>query len=162
MMQDQASEPVRLTVAAAYLLQGEHACHECGCFVPVFGLMVQGPFEAEGHVHLDADDDSALLRLPGTLPRALADAITDLSGGHFRMDFSRTVDDSYWMNHCRECDAKIGDWFVHKAGEAFFPTTDAEVTALRGQRLEGPFTLDSPELAVSSWTSRWLKVASED
>ena len=154
MMRSQASEPVRLRVAAAYVLHCEHACHECGCFVPVFGMMVQGPFEAEGRVHLDADQDSALLCRPGTLARALADAITDTSGGHFRMDFSRTVDDCYWMSHCRECDAKIGDWFVHKTGEAVSRRQMWKLQHFGGQRLEGPFTFDSPELALSSWTSR--------
>jgi hypothetical protein len=62
------------------------------------------------------------------------------------------------MNHCRECGAKIGDWFVHKPGEAFFPMTDDEMRRLRGELLAGPHTYEDPDLAVSSWTSTWLRL----
>ena len=28
--------------AAAHLLQASHACHDCGCIVPVFALLIEG------------------------------------------------------------------------------------------------------------------------
>lgn len=60
------------------------------------------------------------------------------------------------MNHCRDCGAKIGDWFVHKPGEAFFPTSVEQFKKLQGFRLSGPHTFDDPDLALPSWTSSWL------
>lgn len=149
--------PSRLTAAGTFVLEGEHACHECGCIVPVFGLMVVGPFELQGSSPLDPDDDSAILRHPVRLPENVSAALAARSGGHFRSERSKTLDQRYWMNHCRECGAKIGDWYVHKPGEAFFPATDDEMRRLRGELLVGPHSYEDPDLAVSSWTSTWLR-----
>ena len=47
--------PPRLIAAATYVLEGEYACHECGCIVPVFGLMPIGPFDRRGNMLLDGN-----------------------------------------------------------------------------------------------------------
>jgi hypothetical protein len=146
----------RLVAAATCILVGEYACHECGCFVPVFGLLVVGPFERYGDLLLEGEDDSALLRRPVDLPADVRAEVASRSGGHFRPAESKTRGERYWMNHCRECGAKIGDWFVHKPGEAFFPTSDEDAKKLQGFRLTGPHTFDDPDLALSTWTSSWL------
>jgi hypothetical protein len=151
--------PSRLTAAGTFVLEGEHACHECGCIVPVFGLLVFGPFALVGHSLLDPEDDSAILRCPVELPDDVSTALATRSGGHFRPDESKTLSQRCWMNHCRECGAKIGDWYVHKPGEAFFPTTEDELSRLRGELISGPHTFVEPDLAVSSWTSTWLTLA---
>ena len=85
--------------------------------------------------------------------------MTQASQGNFRPDFSKTIAETYWMNHCQECDAKIGDWFVHKPGEAFFPTTDEERAKLTGELVAGQCTFRDPDIAVSSWTSAFLRLA---
>jgi len=121
--------------------------------------MLVGPFHGESALPLDAGDDSALLQRPQELPAELATAIIQASQGKFRPDFSKTIAETYWMNHCQECDAKIGDWFVHKPGEAFFPTTDEEQAKLTGELVAGPFTFIGPDIAVSSWTSAFLRRA---
>lgn len=158
MMSDQSdAERTRLTAAGTYVLEGEHACHECGCIVPVFGLMVVGPFALQGPSLLDSDDDSAILRRPVLLPADVSAALAERSGGNFRPEDSKTLEQRYWMNHCRECGAKIGDWYVHTPGEAFFPTTEDEMRRLCGKLLSGPHIYVEPDLAVSSWTSNWLR-----
>lgn len=148
----------RLVATATYLLEGAHACYECGSIIPVFGLMVVGPFRIEGESLLDREDDSAMLRRPLNLPLDVAKVLTTRSDGYFRPDDSKVLDQRYWMNHCRDCGAKIGDWYVHKPGEAFFPTTEDETRRLRGVLLPGPHTYVEPDLAVSSWTSTWLRL----
>lgn len=35
---DDGGEVDRVVADAAYILEGEHPCHECGSFVPVFAL----------------------------------------------------------------------------------------------------------------------------
>jgi hypothetical protein len=30
----------------------------------------------------------------------------------YRWDYSKTIRESYWMNHCERCGAKLGDWFI--------------------------------------------------
>ena len=89
-------------------------------------------------------------------------ALTSSSGGSFRPDDSKTLGERYWMNHCRECGPKIGDWFVHKPGEAFFPTSDEGMKKLSGTKLAGPHTFDDPDLALSSWTGAWRAMASTE
>jgi hypothetical protein len=61
------------------------------------------------------------------------------------------------MKHCCKCGAKIGAWEVPKPGEAFFPATGFGMQRLRCALLAGRHTYDEPDLAVSSWTSAWLK-----
>lgn len=154
--------PPTLIADAAYLLEGEYTCHECSCIVPVFALMLLGPFKAEGDVYIDEDDNTALLRRPTALPEILEKSLTSRSCGFFRDDFSHTAEQKYWMNHCRECGTKIGDWYVSEPDEAFFPTTDTDMLRLKGQRFAGPFKFDDPSLSLSSWTSLWLaKVKSQ-
>ena len=150
------SGPTRLIADAVFILEGKYACHECKKVTPVFALLLQGPFQATGDVYLDDADDTALLRNPVDLSETLAKSIENLSDGAFREDVSVTAQQKYWMNHCHACSTKIGDWYVSRPGEAFFPTTDEEMSALTGQRFAGPFTFDDPTLSLSSWTSLWL------
>jgi hypothetical protein len=45
----------------------------------------------------------------------------------FRPDFSVTVAEKYWMNHCVQCDAFIGDWYTQiEADGPFFAWSRAE------------------------------------
>ena len=99
-MRDDEEPAAALVESAAYVLQGEYACHECGCIVPVFAVMLVGPFQGESALPLDADDDSAVIRRAQELPLELATAMTQTSQGNYRPDFSKTISETYWMNHC--------------------------------------------------------------
>jgi hypothetical protein len=156
MENDPTSGLMSLVADAAFVLEGAYVCHECKKVTPVFALLLQGPFQATGDVYLDDEDETALLRNPVDLPEILAKSIETLSDGAFRKDFSLTVQQKYWMNHCNACGTKIGDWYVSRPGEAFFPTTDEEILSLTGQRFAGPFSFDDPNLSMSSWTSLWI------
>lgn len=146
-----------LSASSAHVLEGEHVCSECGCFVPVFGVMLVGPFRVVGDPGIEEDDDSAIIRRSLELPSTLAAVLTDKSSGHFHPDFSRTIGHQYWMNHCRDCGAKIGDWFVHSPGEALFPLNDTDLALLKGYQVDGPLQFLAPSLATSYWTSNWLR-----
>jgi hypothetical protein len=52
------------------------------------------------------------------------------------------------MNHCGEFAAKIGDWFIHEPGDAFFPTIDAEMRTVFGTPVDGPFEFACDNLSV--------------
>lgn len=149
--------PVALEVGVAYVLNTEHVCHECGCIVQVFGVMLAGPFSGPADEFGLENDDAPLLTYLTEIPKTLVTVLTERSFGRFRLDFSHTANESYWMNHCSECDAKIGDWFVTKPGNAFFPTTESEVLKVYGTRVPGPLVFRNPRLSVSSWTTLWLK-----
>ena len=147
-----------VTAAAAYVLQAMHACHQCGCIVPVFALLIEGPFAVQGESPLDADDCTALLTNVLAVPDELGTAVQVASGGSWRLDRSRTAGETYYMNHCPECGAKLGDWFLSKPEAAFFPLNEEGIRRIRGRRHEGPFIFESPNLALSSWTDVWLRI----
>ncbi|MDR6936008.1 DUF5710 domain-containing protein [Luteibacter sp. 3190] len=55
------------------------------------------------------------------------------------MDYSKTTGSHYWMNHCRHCRMKQGDFSLHcEPGGAFYPTDDAELRRLGFQRVYQP------------------------
>lgn len=154
---DESWEMTQVVAEAAYILEAEHPCHECGSFVPVFALLIEGPFECRGLVGLGADDATALLRYVQTLPSALQRALDAQSQGSWRRVDSKTAGTTYFMNHCRECGAKIGDWYVSQPDTAFFPLDNEGIKRVRGRRLQGPFVFDSPHISVSSWTDEWVR-----
>jgi len=141
---------------AAYVLESDHACHGCAHAAPVFAVMLVGPYLPSGDGLIDHDDAPLLTRI-AELPEALARVLDTKSAGHFRLDYSGTVGELYYMNHCSKCGTKIGDWFIHEAGDAFFPTTDAEMQKVVGTRVDGPFEFGRDNLSVSSWTTEWLR-----
>ncbi len=151
-------DPSFIKAATVYILSGQYLCHECKLEGRVFGLMLSGPFSGSADCldGIESEDDAPLLRRPLELPKNIEIKFVEMSAGHFRKDFSHTAGEHYWMNHCVHCDTKIGDWFVHKPGEAFFPTCDEELANVLGERIPGPWKFNSPELSVSSWTEEWL------
>ena len=143
------------------MLNADHVCHEWGCIIQVFGVILTGPFKRQISEFGLEEDDAPLLTYQTELPQILETWLTGRSLGRFRMDYSNTVDQSNWMNHCSECDAKIVDWFITKPGKAFFLTTGAEVLKVHGARVPGPWVFKNLRLSVSSWTTLWLKSQSD-
>jgi hypothetical protein len=150
-------EPGRLTAAAAYLLENEYQCDSCSRPTKVFAVMAAGPLKIEGDVFGSEEDFSCVLRRLDQLPEPIAQVAQAASEGRLRLDFSRTAGESYLMNHCQHCGGKIGDWFIHKPGEAFFPTHPDDIARIAGQRIEGPFVFDDPDTSWSGWTDDWLE-----
>lgn len=54
-------------------------------------------------------------------------------------DFSRTTQSCYWMNHCRSCGMKQGDFSLHsEPGGAFFPLHERDLTLLDFRPINRP------------------------
>lgn len=48
------------------------------------------------------------------------------------LDYSKTVDGHYFMNHCSFCGAKLGDFFMHSEPDgAFFPTREESAREIK-------------------------------
>lgn len=162
-MNDDSDEAAgRLTADAAYLLEGEYRCDSCGRPTKVFSLMAVGPLKIEGNLFGSDEDFSCVLRRLESLPVPLAIVAEAASGGRFRLDFSRTAGERYYMNHCEHCGGKVGDWYVHNPGKVFFPTHRDEIARVTGQRFEGPFVFDEPDTSWSGWTDDWLEANGVD
>ncbi|MGC4087257.1 MAG: DUF5710 domain-containing protein [Polyangiaceae bacterium] len=114
-----------------YIAQTYEICWKCGQVSAVFGLLVPPGHETdEGRdgdgLEFESDaafeawanspesqeweksDTAAFIFFVSTLPAAVQAQMTKLTKS-YRIDFSKTLDDSYWMNHCEHCDAKLGD-----------------------------------------------------
>lgn len=159
---DDSKEPGRLTAAAAYLLEGLYQCDACKRPTKVLTVLAAGPLKLEGDIFGSDEDFSCVLRRLDGLPTPLAHAAANASGGRFRLDDSRTAGQRYFMNHCDHCGGKVGDWFIHNAGEAFFPTHPHDLARITGRRFEGPFVFVDPETSWSSWTNDWLQANGAD
>jgi hypothetical protein len=57
----------------------------------------------------------------------------------FYPDYSGAAGQTYWLNHCEKCSAKIGDFYLHsEPGHAFFPTADEEISKIKLIRIDIP------------------------
>jgi hypothetical protein len=63
---------------------------------------------------------------------------------HFHVDFSKTTNSNYWMNHCEHCSAKQGDFPLFCEPESpFMPINRSDAAAVTLQRVSAPFEADA-------------------
>lgn len=65
----------------------------------------------------------------------------------FRVDYSKTIEVSYWMNHCEHCDAKIGDFNLIDDGGAFDILSEEQAKTIRIKRRSGYMEAECRELS---------------
>ena len=148
-----------VTVRCLYVLTASHQCHECAEGTSVHALLLRGPFDVEGYPYVDPNDEGALLRYLVAVPADVVEAMSKVSAGRWHLDVSRTYSDSYYMNHCEHCGAKIGDHYLGEPEEAFFPLTREQAARISGHRVDGLFRFEGPQLSTSSWMDDWLRTS---
>ncbi len=145
-----------------YIIESSKSCWKCGGPTRVFALALP-----VGHDVLEAieDDDMefesdeayeawvnspessewrtadmmASLHYVDHVPCAVEARIKALSP-HFRVDFSKTTESSYWMNHCECCGMKQGDFDMHcEPGGAFVPLSLADAAQMIVYRVDESF-----------------------
>lgn len=58
----------------------------------------------------------------------------------YKPTYSLQAGETYFMNHCEHCGAKLGDFYMHsEPGGAFFPTSPAEASTMILQQFDAPF-----------------------
>lgn len=76
---------------------------------------------------------------------------------NYRIDFSKTANSHYWMNHCEHCGAKQGDFSMHhEPGGAFFPIESYAASGVVLRRFSEPFACNG---ASSTAYSEYLDEA---
>ena len=148
-----------VTVRCLYVLTVAHQCHECAEATRVHALLLRGPFEVEGYPGVEPNEEGALLRYPVAVPADVVETMSKVSAGRWHLDVSRTYGDSYYMNHCEHCGAKIGDHHLGEPEAAFFPLTKEQATRISGHRVDGIFRFEDRQLSMSSWMDEWLRRA---
>ena len=58
----------------------------------------------------------------------------------YKPALSQQAGETYFMNNCEHCGAKLGDFYMHsERGGAFFPTSPAEASTMMLQKIDAPF-----------------------
>lgn len=143
-----------LICAAVYLLRADGTCYACKQPTPMFCLMALPPLSQEGGEY-PMDEDDCMFREVVDMPTGLEAVIQQSAGDVYRPDFSRSADLTYWMNHCRHCDASQGDFFVHGSDGPFWPYDEAQMAAIHATRVEGPFRFVDPQTSYSGAMIDW-------
>jgi hypothetical protein len=114
-----------------WIVSSNTGCWKCDRPTTAFTLAVPS-----GHETLEGDDLGDEWVEHGHL--ALLSYVTDVSPEvltetsqiciGWGNDFSKTTQGRYWMNHCRSCGIKQGDFSLHsEPGGAFFPLENRDV-----------------------------------
>jgi hypothetical protein len=148
-----------IVAAEAWVLSAKTACYQCHANTRVFTILLAGPFTLRGKPDLVvAPDDDAILTLTtaAPLPNEALAVIGESSRGRYRLDHSHTARSSYWMNHCEACDAKLGDYYRERPGEAFFPMDDDGFAQLHATRIQCPMEFGEPSCGYNGALAHWI------
>jgi hypothetical protein len=143
-------------------------CWKCGTPTWVYAIALPG-----GHEQLDIDEDAedgtsgeeswisidepAFLYYIDYLPTAVQDRVRALTR-HFHVDYSKTTDSSYWMNHCEHCSAKQGDFPLFcEPGSPFVPMTESDAAAVTLQRASASFEAHADGYSYDPEFFRYMK-----
>ena len=114
-------------VAPVLLIEAAATCWRCRCRSPVFCLACHDVREPSDRRPSDPDNDELLLISDLTsVERRIQQHLRKIAAG-YRPDWSSTKGERCWMNHCYECGAKMGDFFLHcePTGPFCVPTSAA-------------------------------------
>ncbi len=127
------------------IAQTEESCWKCGeltrvhCFLLPVGHQTFEQVDDDVWAWYVHESSSMVAYVTDLLPTVAAriKAITR----HYYLDFSKTTNSSYWMNHCEHCGMKQGDFAMHcEPGGAFFPMDEEAVLNIRLQAIPEPFS----------------------
>ncbi|MGY3231843.1 hypothetical protein ACVWWJ_003327 [Luteibacter sp. HA06] len=153
-----------IAAATAWVLAATTDCYQCQSKTKVFTILLSGPFALRGEPNLvvAAVDDAVLtLTTAAPLPREVLTVIGKLSQDRYRLDHSQTAGCSYWMNHCEACDAKLGDYYLERPGEAFFPMDDEGFAQLQATCIRGPLEFGEPSCGYNGALAHWIATLGE-
>jgi hypothetical protein len=151
----QAMEP-NLRASSYYLASNTRECWSCDKQIVVHAIILprgherlyvgNDPADDQWEVTDEATTLSYIYHLREPVPTRLHNLAP-----RFRLAYSHTTGDSYWMNHCERCGAKLGDNFTHGMGAAFGPMNSLEAAMIRLQLIRenfvchcGSYTCDLP------------------
>lgn len=128
-----------------YIAQTSSQCWKCGCETVVTSILLP-----EGHQALKQDGDGPIYWKQYEIP-AFIFYIYDIPNHilknferithYLSKDYSKTVDEKYWMNHCKHCHMKQGDFQLHcEVDGAFTPSNREQASGIYLTRIEQSFS----------------------
>lgn len=143
-------------IAPFYVVESHAACWKCGKTPRVITCASYGVEENGEELK-----ECVKFHYVAHLPARLEDFVERHYPEYFRDD-SKTTASLYCMNHCRDCGASWGDFFLHDEPEgAFFPTERAaakKIKLIERKRsgfgaLHATYSQSAPDLIVE-WAQR--------
>ncbi len=123
----------------------EDTCWKCGELTRMYSFLLPAGYQTfeQGEDYIDAwytnEGASMVSYVTDLLPTVVAH-IKSITR-HYYLDFSKTTNSSYWMNHCEHCGMKQGDFAMHcEPGGAFFPMDEEDVSSIKLQHVNEPFS----------------------
>ena len=141
------SEPdISVRSSSYFIAQTTKPCWKCAEHTSVFGFILPA-----GHETLEPDeedderdawyryDEPTIVHYVTDLLPAVAARVKAFSR-HYRVDFSKTTQSSYWMNHCEHCGMKQGDFEMYCEPQgAFFPMDERAASLIVLREFAEPF-----------------------
>ncbi len=114
-----------------FIVESLEQCWRCRQITSVFAFLLPEDHQVKNYDE-NADDDTPIWVTAGYkvilgfirfLNKECLETIQKISS-HYYFDFSKTASSSYYMNHCRNCNSRLGDFYMHsEPGGAFSPMT---------------------------------------
>lgn len=141
------SEPdINVRSESYFIAQSTKPCWRCHDSTKVYGFVLPAGHEA---LMVDEEDDErdAWYRYDQpTIVHYVTDLLPSVAArigahsGHYRIDFSKTTQSSYWMNHCEQCGIKQGDFEMYCEPQgAFFPMDKRAASLIVLKEFHEPF-----------------------
>lgn len=136
-----------------FLVESKSDCWKCGNRTRVFAFMLPEVHEQFQHSEDDEDEFSLASNLGSWESYGYRGTISGVYGlsslvaqqlrlhtEHYKSAYSKTAGRSYYMNHCEQCGAKLGDFFMHgEPGGAFFPTSPTQASRIILRKINAKF-----------------------
>lgn len=125
--------------------QTEDACWKCGDLTRMYSFLLPTGYQTfeQGEDDVEAwfaNEGKSMVSYVTDLLPSVAARIKSITR-HYYLDFSKTTNSSYWMNHCEHCGMKQGDFAMHcEPGGAFFPMDEEALASIKLQPVSEAFS----------------------
>jgi Domain of unknown function (DUF5710) len=131
-----------------YIAETKNICWKCSQVTRVFGLLLPPDHEEFEEDEWERRNYRTLIHFVTYIPDAVQARMAGFTK-HYRVDFSKTADGSYWMNHCEHCGAKQGDFPMYNEPEgAFFPIDERAAALISLHRVDEPIAAKCDSLSI--------------
>jgi hypothetical protein len=114
-----------VTSPSYFVAQSYERCWKCGQPNRVIGfLLTDGYQEKEDDMWTECGWSAFVYYVESLVDDVAKHA--QLVSANYRLDFSNTTRNSYWMNHCDFCGSKLGDHPLYAEVDAAFSPSDSE------------------------------------
>lgn len=115
-----------------FIAESSESCWKCKQDTPVFAFLLPENHQIKEYEDEDDEENNTIIWQPTDYKSILSFVsfvnkksieILQKFSSHYYFDFSKQSSGNYYMNHCKNCNSKLGDFYMHSAGGAFQPTT---------------------------------------